>query len=125
MKSVDEKRVGALSCRSNAQLELNTSADGGQTRPSRRESNEENQTVSFDLRYPIRLATLAAAAAALAACSTPKPPPPAPVAPPSAPQAPPPERPAPPPVSQGPTGPVPGSIQDFIVNVGDRIYLDY
>jgi peptidoglycan-associated lipoprotein len=79
--------------------------------------------VSFDLRYPIRLAALAAAAAALAACSTPKPPPPAPV---SAPPPPPPaERPAPPPVAQAPTGPVPGSMQDFVVNVGDRVYFDY
>ena len=82
--------------------------------------------MSFDLRYSIRLAALAAAAAALAACSTPKPPPPAA---PSAPPAPPPaartERPAPPPVAQAPTGPVPGSIQDFVVNVGDRVYFDY
>ena len=59
----------------------------------------------------------------LSACATPKPPPPAPPA--SAPAAPPPERPAPPPVTQGPSGPVPGSIQDFVVNVGDRIYFDY
>jgi peptidoglycan-associated lipoprotein len=79
--------------------------------------------VSFDLRYPIRLAALAAAAAALAACSTPKPPPPAPVAPP--PPPPPAERPVPPPVAQAPTGPVPGSVQDFVVNVGDRVYFDY
>jgi len=80
--------------------------------------------VSFDLRYPIRLAAMAAAAAALAACSTPKPPPPAaPNAPPPA--APPRERPATPPVAQAPTGPVPGSIQDFTVNVGDRVYFDY
>ena len=80
--------------------------------------------MSFDLRYPIRLAALAAAAAALAACSTPKPPPPAPVnnTPPPAPA---PERPRPPPVAQAPTGPVPGSIQDFTVNVGDRVYFDY
>ena len=82
--------------------------------------------MSFDLRYTIRLAALAAAAAALAACSTPKPPPPAaPSAPPPAPQAPPPERPRTPPVTQAPTGPIPGSIQDFVVNVGDRVYFDY
>jgi peptidoglycan-associated lipoprotein len=70
------------------------------------------------------MAALAASLAALAACSTPKPPPPAPVAPPPAP-APPPERPAPPPITQAPTGPVPGSMQDFVVNVGDRVYFDY
>jgi peptidoglycan-associated lipoprotein len=81
--------------------------------------------VSFDLRYSIRLALLAAGAAALAACSTPKPPPPAPVAPQAPPAPPPPERPPAPPVAQAPTGPVPGSIQDFTVNVGDRVYFDY
>ena len=81
--------------------------------------------MSFDLRYPIRLAVLASGAAALAACSTPKPPPPAPVAPPPPAAAAPSERPAPPPVAQSPSGPVPGSIQDFVVNVGDRVYFDY
>lgn len=80
--------------------------------------------MSFDLRNPIRLAILAGGLAALAACSTPKPPPPAPVAPPP-PPAPAPERPAPPPITQAPTGPVPGSLQDFVVNVGDRVYFDY
>ena len=79
--------------------------------------------MSFDLRNPIRLAALAAGLAALAACSTPKPPPPAPIAAP--PPPPPAERPAPPPVTQAPTGPVPGSVQDFVVNVGDRVYFDY
>jgi peptidoglycan-associated lipoprotein len=80
--------------------------------------------VSFDLRHTSRLAALAVAAAALAACSTPKPPPPAPVT--QAPPPPPPaERPPAPPVAQAPTGPVPGSVQDFVVNVGDRIYFDY
>jgi len=79
--------------------------------------------VRFDLRYPIRLAVIAAGVAALAACATPKPPPPAPVA--AAPPAPPAERPPPPPITQAPTGPIPGSVQDFVVNVGDRVYFDY
>ncbi len=58
----------------------------------------------------------------LTACATPKPPPPAPVAvAPPAPPAPPPS----PPIAQQPIGPVPGSAQDFIVNVGDRVYFDY
>ena len=72
---------------------------------------------------PKNLAGLAMLAA-LAACSTPKPPPPAPVnnQPPPRPA---PERPQAPPVRQTPTGPVPGSIQDFVVNVGDRVYFDY
>jgi peptidoglycan-associated lipoprotein len=72
---------------------------------------------------PKHLAGLALLAA-LAACSTPKPPPPASVnnQPPPRPA---PERPRNPGVAQAPTGPVPGSIQDFVVNVGDRVYFDY
>jgi peptidoglycan-associated lipoprotein len=81
--------------------------------------------VKFDLRYPIRLATLAAAAAVLAACATPKPPPPAAPPPPPPPPSAPPPREAPPPVTQAPVGPIPGSMQDFVVNVGDRVYFDY
>lgn len=83
--------------------------------------------MKFDLRYPIRLSILAGAAAVLAACATPKPPPPAapPPPPPPPPAAPPPPRPAPPPVAQAPVGPIPGSMQDFVVNVGDRVYFDY
>jgi peptidoglycan-associated lipoprotein len=61
--------------------------------------------------------------ATLAACATPKPPPPA--APPPPPPAARPSTPPPPPISSIPTGPVPGSAQDFIVNVGDRVYFDY
>ncbi len=80
--------------------------------------------MTFDLRYPIRLATLAIAAASLVACATPKPPPPAPPPPAPAP-APPPPPPPPPPTSSAPIGPIPGSMQDFIVNVGDRVYFDY
>ena len=82
--------------------------------------------MKFDLRYPIRLSILAGAAAVLAACATPKPPPPAaPPPPPPPPPAAPPPRPAPPPVAQAPVGPIPGSMQDFVVNVGDRVYFDY
>jgi len=83
--------------------------------------------VSFDLRYPVRLAVIALGAAALAACATPKPPPPAAAPPPPPPPAaaPPPAPPPPPPIAEAPTGPVPGSMQDFIVNVGDRVYFDY
>ncbi len=69
-----------------------------------------------------RLLALLAATSALAACATPKPPPPAAPAPPpaEAPPPPPPSR----PVTSAPTGPLPGSIQDFVVNVGDRVYFD-
>jgi peptidoglycan-associated lipoprotein len=72
---------------------------------------------------PKHLAALALLAA-LSACATPKPPPPAAPSRPPAP-APPSERPPAPPVAQAPTGPIPGSIQDFVVNVGDRVYFDY
>jgi peptidoglycan-associated lipoprotein len=71
-----------------------------------------------------RAATLCLAAAAMAACTTAKPPPPAatPYTPPP-PAAPPP--PPPPPVAQQPTGPIPGSRQDFVINAGDRVYFDF
>jgi peptidoglycan-associated lipoprotein len=82
--------------------------------------------VKLDLRYPIRLAIISGVAAALAACATPKPPPPAPPPPPpAAPMPPPPPPPPPPPLTQAPLGPIPGSMQDFVVNVGDRVYFDY
>ena len=66
---------------------------------------------------------LAASVVAVSACATKKPPPPA------ATQAPPPaEAPPPPPpsrpVTQAPSGPVPGSIEDFVASAGDRVYFD-
>jgi len=71
---------------------------------------------------------IVAAAAILASCSTPKPMGPAPTqAPP-----PPPPREAPPmpapgygSVGEGRSGPIPGSMQDFVVNVGDRVYFEF
>jgi peptidoglycan-associated lipoprotein len=70
-----------------------------------------------------------AALCALAACaSQPKPPPPAPVAstptPAYAPPLPP-YRPPPRTVDTSPTGPVPGSVQDFVISAGDRVFFDY
>jgi peptidoglycan-associated lipoprotein len=63
------------------------------------------------------------AAAALAGCaSTPKPPPPVAAAP--TPPAPPPHPYTPPPPAYVQQGPLPGSVQDFVVNVGDRVYFD-
>jgi peptidoglycan-associated lipoprotein len=75
-------------------------------------------------RNVLRAGVLALGLVSLAACAT-KPKyaatPPAQTPPPAeAPPAPPP----PPPMAQAPTGPVPGSEQDFIVNVGDRAYFD-
>ncbi len=73
-----------------------------------------------DMKRIGRLALVAVAAATLAACASKKAPPPTPAPPPpaSAPYAPPPPA---PPVQ---TGVLPGSIQDFVVNVGDRVYFD-
>ena len=75
---------------------------------------------SFNTRGAVRLALIATAAISMAACaSKPKP----------APEAPAPSAPAPAPMEQPPapaptTSVVPGSTQDFVVNVGDRIYFD-
>ncbi|MBI1686516.1 peptidoglycan-associated lipoprotein Pal [Caulobacter hibisci] len=81
--------------------------------------------MSFDTKGAARLALIGLAVASLAACtSRPKP---AGPAEPVAPQQPAPERPytpttpAPDPTPQGP---LPGTIQDFVVNVGDRVYFD-
>jgi peptidoglycan-associated lipoprotein len=64
-----------------------------------------------------------ACVASVAACAH-KPPPPAPVeSTPAAPYSPPPAYQNAPPQSQ-PTGPVPGSTQDFVINAGDRVYFD-
>ena len=77
--------------------------------------------MSFDLKPIVRLALIGVATAALAACAShPKP----------EPEAPPPARaPLPPPPSPRPGPPMariqPGSIQDFVINVGDRVYFDF
>ncbi len=80
--------------------------------------------MSFDPQRAARLALVGLAAASLAACaSRPKPQPvaPTPEPPPPAQQPAPYTPPPPPPVAQGP---LPGSVQDFVVNVGDRVYFD-
>ena len=78
-------------------------------------------TTSFNTKGVMKLALIAAAAASLAACaSRPKPEPAAPT-PPPAPAAQPETAPPPVPVSQAP---IPGSEQDFVINVGDRVYFD-
>ncbi len=79
---------------------------------------------SFTGSTVLRLALVATAAASLAACQS-KPKPSFPTQPP--PSTAPPSTPLPPsagPVTGQPTAPVPGSSQDFIVNVGDRVYFD-
>jgi peptidoglycan-associated lipoprotein len=80
---------------------------------------------SFNSGAVVRLSLVAVAALSLDACSRPKPK--------FAPQAQPTERPQtqlppdrsqPGQVTQTPSGPLPGSAQDFVVNVGDRVYFD-
>jgi peptidoglycan-associated lipoprotein len=81
--------------------------------------------MDFDYRRALRLALIMGAAASIAACaSTPKPTPLGPPPPPpSSDHGPPP--PPPPPMSEAPVGPAPGSVQDFVINAGDRIYFDF
>ena len=80
---------------------------------------------SLSSRTWVRLALVGVAAASLAACqSKPKPkfdtqPPPQAQTQPTTPLPP-----GPADVGQQTTAPVPGSAQDFIVNVGDRVYFD-
>jgi peptidoglycan-associated lipoprotein len=78
--------------------------------------------VTLNIKHIARLALITGAAISIAACAHKPPPPPAataPVAP--APYSPPPSTPGP---SQ-PSGPIPGSLQDFVINAGDRVYFDY
>jgi peptidoglycan-associated lipoprotein len=70
-----------------------------------------------------RLALIAVAAASVAACSS-RPKPQFDTAPPATTPPPATDTQTPPPVSSGPLAPTPGSAQDFIVNVGDRVYFD-
>jgi peptidoglycan-associated lipoprotein len=80
--------------------------------------------MTLDFRRATQLALITVAGLSIAACSsTPKPPPPAPVASSGPTEAPPP--PPSPSVSEAPVGPVPGSIQDFVINAGDRVYFDF
>jgi peptidoglycan-associated lipoprotein len=77
------------------------------------------------LRGGLRLATIALAASLIVGCAThPKPTPPTP-APPPPPAAPPPAYTPPPPPPPVQSGVLPGSVQDFVINAGDRVYFDY
>ena len=80
------------------------------------------QTMSFNAKHAARLALIAAAAVSMTACASRPKPQPAPgpsTTPPPADST----QPAPAgPVSQGA---VPGSAQDFVINVGDRVYFDF
>jgi len=79
--------------------------------------------MQFNPRSLWTLALAGAAAAALSACAHHEPPPP-----PSAPPPPPAAEPPPPsapyqPMQSQPAGPIPGSVKDFVVSAGDRIYF--
>jgi peptidoglycan-associated lipoprotein len=72
-----------------------------------------------------KLAMTAGVVLSLAACAShPKPTPPAAPSAPPPPEAPLPPPPPQPPMAEQPSGPVPGSTQDFVINAGDRIYFD-
>jgi peptidoglycan-associated lipoprotein len=72
----------------------------------------------------LRLAFVALATLSMAACSKKAPTYPTQQPTPRADNGTPPPRTELPPVSQQATGPLPGSAQDFVVNVGDRVYFD-
>ena len=77
--------------------------------------------MTLNINHITRLALITGAAISITACAHKKPEPmpgPAPVA-----QEAPYSRPSAPVESQ-PSGPIPGSIQDFVINAGDRIYFD-
>jgi peptidoglycan-associated lipoprotein len=83
--------------------------------------------MNLNTRTLARLIAGSLAAATLAACAShPPPPPSAPIGPPSADNGGPPpgdyDHNGPPP---GPGGPAPGSAQDFVINIGDRVYFDF
>src|SRR4051812_12484614 len=80
----------------------------------------------FNTKPAVTLAAIALAAALSACASKPKPKPgpsTAPEAGPSEPQAPAYQPPAQQPNRGG--RPAPGSVQDFVINVGDRVYFDF
>ena len=77
--------------------------------------------MTLNTNHITRLALIAGAAISISACAHKKPEPlaePGPVA--QAPYS----RPSAPPVESQPSGPIPGSIQDFVINAGDRVYFD-
>jgi peptidoglycan-associated lipoprotein len=71
----------------------------------------------------MRLALIVLTTASLAACTTKGPPPAAPARQYVEQPAPPP--PPPPIAAPRPTGPVPGSVQDFLIHASDRVFFDF
>jgi len=77
--------------------------------------------VKINIQRATRFALIAGATISIAACASHPAPAPAPT---PTPTPPPPQAYTPPPPPPA-TGPVPGSIQDFVINAGDRVYFDY
>ena len=73
---------------------------------------------------PLRLLAAVSIVASVAACASHPKPPPAPP-PPRAAEAPPPPEAAAPPEGAVSSAPLPGTVQDFVINVGDRVYFDF
>jgi peptidoglycan-associated lipoprotein len=81
--------------------------------------------MSNTIKTGLKLIAIAGLTFSIAACATPKPPPPAPTSI-AEPTAPPPEY-TPPtqaPVSESPSAALPGSMQDFVISAGDRVFFD-
>lgn len=76
---------------------------------------------SSPTKTPLRLAVIATAAASVAACASH----PKPTYAPTKPAAPPPVAQAAPPPAPVTQSALPGSEQDFVINVGDRVYFDF
>jgi peptidoglycan-associated lipoprotein len=74
---------------------------------------------SFNTKGTLRLAMVVAAAASMAACSKKAP------TPTTTPTEPPPRETTAPPTGPVSQGVVPGSVQDFVINAGDRVYFDF
>jgi peptidoglycan-associated lipoprotein len=77
--------------------------------------------MSFNTKSAVRLTVVGVAAATLAACASHPKPAPVAEAPPPPPAPAPRAAPTPPPVA---SRILPGSVQDFVINVGDRVYFD-
>ena len=81
--------------------------------------------MSNTIKTGLKLVAIAGLTFSIAACATPKPPPPAPTSI-AEPTAPPPGY-TPPtqgPVSESPSAAIPGSMQDFVISAGDRVFFD-
>jgi peptidoglycan-associated lipoprotein len=76
-------------------------------------------TPTFTPRGAARLALVVAVGLSMAACSKKAP------TPTTTPTTPPPRETTPPPTGPVSTGVVPGSVQDFVINAGDRVYFDF